>query len=192
MLQRARQNTVVETIFLLVVAVALAVLLQAFAIKPYKIPSGSMEPTLHVARPRARQPVRQAGPRQRAEGRRHHGLPPAGRRRRPGRRLAVRRHRRGRGDADAVRQGDAEAVQAVVHQARGRRRRRHDRDPGRQGHPQRQDDQGAVRGAVRLRQRHLRLPEDHHGAQGLRVHDGRQPRQLRRLALLGPDPDVAG
>jgi signal peptidase I len=48
MLQRARQNTVVETIFLLVVAVALAVLLQAFAIKPYKIPSGSMEPTLHV------------------------------------------------------------------------------------------------------------------------------------------------
>lgn len=48
MLQRARQNTVVETIFLLVVAVALAVLLQAFAVKPYKIPSGSMEPTLHV------------------------------------------------------------------------------------------------------------------------------------------------
>jgi signal peptidase I len=48
MLQRARSNTVVETIFLLVVAVALAILLQAFAIKPYKIPSGSMEPTLHV------------------------------------------------------------------------------------------------------------------------------------------------
>jgi signal peptidase I len=48
MLQRARQNTVVETIFLLIVAVALAVLLQAFAVKPYKIPSGSMEPTLHV------------------------------------------------------------------------------------------------------------------------------------------------
>jgi signal peptidase I len=50
MLQRARHNTVVETIFLLVVAVALAVLLQAFAVKPYKIPSGSMEPTLHVNR----------------------------------------------------------------------------------------------------------------------------------------------
>jgi signal peptidase I len=48
MLQRARHNSVVETIFLLIVAVALAVLLQAFAVKPYKIPSGSMEPTLHV------------------------------------------------------------------------------------------------------------------------------------------------
>ena len=48
MLQSVRHNTVVETIFLLVVAVALAVLLQAFAVKPYKIPSGSMEPTLHV------------------------------------------------------------------------------------------------------------------------------------------------
>ncbi|WCB96166.1 Signal peptidase I [Baekduia alba] len=48
MLQRARHNTLVETIFLLVVAVAVAILLQAFAIKPYKIPSGSMEPTLHI------------------------------------------------------------------------------------------------------------------------------------------------
>jgi signal peptidase I len=48
MLQRARQNTVVETIFLLVVAVGLAILLQAFVVKPYKIPSGSMLPTLHI------------------------------------------------------------------------------------------------------------------------------------------------
>jgi signal peptidase I len=48
MLQKARHNTVVETIFLLVVAVGVAVLLQALVVKPYKIPSGSMEPTLHV------------------------------------------------------------------------------------------------------------------------------------------------
>jgi signal peptidase I len=47
-LQRARQNTLVETVFLLVVAVVLAITLQAFAVKPYKIPSASMEPTLHV------------------------------------------------------------------------------------------------------------------------------------------------
>jgi signal peptidase I len=47
-LRRARRSTMVETVFLLVVAIGLAVALQAYAIKPYKIPSGSMEPTLHV------------------------------------------------------------------------------------------------------------------------------------------------
>jgi signal peptidase I len=47
-LQRARRSTLFETVFLLVVAVGLAVSLQAFAVKPYRIPSGSMEPTLHV------------------------------------------------------------------------------------------------------------------------------------------------
>jgi signal peptidase I len=47
-LQRARRSTVFETVFLLVVAIGLAITLQAFAVKPYRIPSGSMEPTLHV------------------------------------------------------------------------------------------------------------------------------------------------
>jgi signal peptidase I len=47
-LRRARENTLVETALLLVVAVVLAIALQAFAIKPYRIPSSSMEPTLHV------------------------------------------------------------------------------------------------------------------------------------------------
>jgi signal peptidase I len=47
-LKRVRQNTLVETVLLLVLAVGLAIVLQAFAVKPYKIPSGSMEPTLHV------------------------------------------------------------------------------------------------------------------------------------------------
>jgi signal peptidase I len=47
-LQRARRSTLFETVFLLVVAVGLAISLQAFAVKPYRIPSGSMEPTLHV------------------------------------------------------------------------------------------------------------------------------------------------
>jgi signal peptidase I len=45
-IRRARQSTLVETIVLLVLAAALAITLQAFAIKPYKIPSASMEPTL--------------------------------------------------------------------------------------------------------------------------------------------------
>jgi signal peptidase I len=47
-LQRARRSTLFETVFLLVVAVGLAISLQAFAVKPYRIPSGSMEPTLHI------------------------------------------------------------------------------------------------------------------------------------------------
>jgi signal peptidase I len=47
-LQSARRSTVFETVFLLVVAIGLAIALQAFAVKPYRIPSGSMEPTLHI------------------------------------------------------------------------------------------------------------------------------------------------
>jgi signal peptidase I len=45
-IRRARQSTLVETIVLLVLAAGLAITLQAFVIKPYKIPSASMEPTL--------------------------------------------------------------------------------------------------------------------------------------------------
>ena len=37
-----------ETVLLLAVAIVLALTLQAYAVKPYRIPSGSMEPTLHV------------------------------------------------------------------------------------------------------------------------------------------------
>lgn len=47
-LKQARENKLVETALFLVIAVVLAVALQALVVKPYKIPSGSMEPTLHV------------------------------------------------------------------------------------------------------------------------------------------------
>jgi signal peptidase I len=47
-LRRARRHTLVELTLLVVLAVALVVTLQAYAVKPYKIPSGSMEPTLQV------------------------------------------------------------------------------------------------------------------------------------------------
>ena len=44
----ARGNSVVEFILIVVVAVGLAIAIQAFIVKPYKIPSESMLPTLSV------------------------------------------------------------------------------------------------------------------------------------------------
>jgi signal peptidase I len=46
MLSRLRRHALVELAFTVAVAVALAFAVQAWAVKPYKIPSGSMEPTL--------------------------------------------------------------------------------------------------------------------------------------------------
>jgi signal peptidase I len=42
----ARGNQLVEFVMIVAVAVGLAFLIQAFVVKPYKIPTGSMEPTL--------------------------------------------------------------------------------------------------------------------------------------------------
>ena len=44
----ARGNQIVEFILIVVIALGLAFLVQAFVVKPYKIPSGSMEPTLQI------------------------------------------------------------------------------------------------------------------------------------------------
>ena len=55
---------------------ALALVIQAFLVKPYRIPSESMVPTLAGRPARARQPHRQ--PLRRPERRRHRRLPPAG------------------------------------------------------------------------------------------------------------------
>jgi len=43
-----RKNSLVELIFIVAIAIFLALAVQAYAIKPYRIPSGSMEPTLDV------------------------------------------------------------------------------------------------------------------------------------------------
>jgi signal peptidase I len=41
-------KSIVELVVTVAVAVGLALLIQAFVVKPYRIPSGSMEPTLHI------------------------------------------------------------------------------------------------------------------------------------------------
>ena len=48
LIRRARSNSLVELVVLVAVALFLALTVQAYAVKPYRIPSGSMEPTLAV------------------------------------------------------------------------------------------------------------------------------------------------
>ncbi len=45
---KSRASSLVELVWVVAVAVALALLIQAFVVKPYRIPSRSMEPTLVV------------------------------------------------------------------------------------------------------------------------------------------------
>ena len=47
-LPKSRTNSIVELIVIVLVAIGLALAIQAFIVKPYKIPSRSMEPTLKV------------------------------------------------------------------------------------------------------------------------------------------------
>jgi signal peptidase I len=48
LLGRLRQNALFELVFIVVIALGLALCVQAYAVKPYSIPSRSMEPTLVV------------------------------------------------------------------------------------------------------------------------------------------------
>lgn len=48
LLARIRGNTVFELVLLVAVALGLALAVQAYAVKPYRIPSASMEPTLQA------------------------------------------------------------------------------------------------------------------------------------------------
>jgi signal peptidase I len=46
--KKSTMNSVIELVLTVAVAVGLAFLIQAFIVKPYRIPSGSMEPTLAI------------------------------------------------------------------------------------------------------------------------------------------------
>jgi signal peptidase I len=48
LLSRLRRNQLFELAFIVAVALALALSVQAYALKPYRIPSASMEPTLQI------------------------------------------------------------------------------------------------------------------------------------------------
>jgi signal peptidase I len=48
LIRRARSNSLVELVALVAIALFLALTVQAYAVKPYRIPSGSMEPTLAI------------------------------------------------------------------------------------------------------------------------------------------------
>jgi signal peptidase I len=45
---KSTMKSVIELVVTVAIAVGLALLIQAFVVKPYRIPSGSMEPTLHI------------------------------------------------------------------------------------------------------------------------------------------------
>jgi signal peptidase I len=45
---RSTTNSIVELVVIIVIALLLALGIQAFIVKPYRIPSGSMEPTLQI------------------------------------------------------------------------------------------------------------------------------------------------
>jgi signal peptidase I len=45
---RLRRSALFELVFIVVIALSLALTVQAYAVKPYRIPSGSMEPTLRI------------------------------------------------------------------------------------------------------------------------------------------------
>ncbi len=45
---KSTAKSLIELVVTVAIAVGLALLIQAFVVKPYRIPSGSMEPTLHI------------------------------------------------------------------------------------------------------------------------------------------------
>ena len=108
-------GSLLELVLIVAVALGLALGIQAFLIKPYKIPSESMVPTLEIGQ---RVLVNRIGARFSDPGRRRRRrLPPADRRR------AGRHVRRPAAERPGVPEADAREGRRQLHQARRRRAR---------------------------------------------------------------------
>ena len=134
--EKSTAGSLVELVVIVAVALGLALGIQAFLVKPYRIPSESMVPTLEVGQ---RVLVNRIGNRfsDPAVGDVVVFHPPAG----------SESNTCGNRDAQAgpgLRQAHGHQGRRQLHQARRRRPGRHDRHPGRPRHPQRQAPEGAA------------------------------------------------
>ena len=166
----------------------LALGIQAFLVKPYRIPSESMVPTLQVGQ---RVLVNRIG--------NHFGDPHVGEivvfHPPDGAETATPAATANRRQGQACDQPTPDRAERELHQAR-RRPSRATRSTIRGGHvyPQRQAREGRLhRGTCERRRRpRLQLPDADHASRRPLVHDGRQPWRVRRQPLLGPGPARAG
>ena len=130
--ESSASGSLLELVLIVAVALGLALGIQAFLVKPYRIPSESMVPTLQVGQ---RVLVNRVGGRfGDPERGRHRRLPPADGRR-AGQHVRRRPAARGRGLRPAHARAKAEVE---LHQARRGRPGGHDRDPQRPRDPQRE------------------------------------------------------
>ena len=180
---KSGRNSFVELVVIVAVALGLALVIQAFLIKPFRIPSESMVPTLQVGQ---RVLVNRLGT--------HFGdpslgdilvfHPPAG---------AV----DGGSQCGETPPEGAACGKATPTHASANFIKRVVGTPGdtiairggrviRNGKPTKEP---FIRDSCRDR---VRLPEGHHRSAGPLLHDGRQPWGIRRQQVLGPDPQRLG
>ena len=166
----ARGNQVVEFVLIVALALGLAFAIQAFIIKPYRIPSGSMEPTLSIGQ---RVLVDRIGndffpP---AVGDIVVFHPPAG----AANQICGAKSYSSREPCPKPTPQEARNTNYIKRVVAGPRR--HDRDRRRSRVAQRQGAEGEVRELRRLhdRGRRLQLPAGDQDSGRLLLHDGRQP-----------------
>ena len=186
--QKSLTSSIVELVVIVAVALGLALAIQAFVVKPYRIPSGSMEPTLKIGQ---RVLVNRIGM--------DFGEPHVGE-------IAVFHPPEGAEQqlcgptAHTVDPGGAACSQPLPKEASVNFIKRIVAGPGdeiyvKEGHVYRK-----AAGTSKLRapsrtptskpagQLRVQLPHADQDPGGTLVHDGRQPRRLRRQQILGAGP----